>query len=418
MKTGSTSIQEFLSVNQDKLFKHGAYFPVKIFGKNQRSFCFCFYKENRKDAYAKILKNKCKINDLMQFRKSLFYTLEQEIPKLKFNKFIISAEGFSLDLDYDEIVHMRKYLEKLFDEIKIVCYLREKSAYIQSLYSQSVKGGISKNIWSYCELFTKDVTIDNLKNYTKIFGKENIIVKIFDKKEFYKEDLLKDFIHNIGLEWDDDFIIPKNENESLNLLGMELLKALNKKGMNSELRSIMENFFSNNQQEKFLLPIDLYIKMSYSKESNEWVRKEFFPHKERLFPKKDLTNYKENYELKEMKPEYWDRIAEFIADIVKTKNQAIQNKDNQIISTNNEKQKLIDEKSNLQTQINQLQNTLNALPIKKQQLEISNLEQDLINKKLNAKETNQNILIKELEIKKLEQELNINQAFSYIPKEQ
>ncbi|EFU0497377.1 alpha-2,3-sialyltransferase, partial [Campylobacter coli] len=96
----------------------------------------------------------------------------------------------------------------------------------------------------------------------------------------------------------------------------------------------------------------------------------------------------------------------------------IQNKDNQIATINNEKQKLIDEKLNLQIQINQLQNTLNTLPIKKQQLEISNLEQDLINKKLNAKETNQNILIKELEIKKLEQELNINQAFSYIPKEQ
>ncbi|EOE2133049.1 hypothetical protein ACKCGC_001890 [Campylobacter coli] len=130
--------------------------------------------------------------------------------------------------------------------------------------------------------------------------------------------------------------------------------------------------------------------MDYFEESNEWVRQEFFPHKERLFPKKDLTNYKENYELKEMKPEYWDRIAEFIADIVKTKNQAIQNKDNQIATINNEKQKLIDEKLNLQIQINQLQNTLNTLPIKKQQLEISNLEQ----------------------------ELNINQAFSYIPKEQ
>ncbi|EIB1732395.1 hypothetical protein K8H13_000216 [Campylobacter coli] len=123
--------------------------------------------------------------------------------------------------------------------------------------------------------------------------------------------------------------------------------------------------------------IQSYI--DYFEESNEWVRKEFFPHKERLFPKKDLSDYKENYELKEMKPEYWDRIAEFIADIVKTKNQAIQNKDNQIIAINNEK-------TNLQAQINQLQNTLNSLPTKKQQLEISNLEQDLINKKLQTKQ--------------------------------
>ncbi|EHD9823511.1 hypothetical protein JN558_002020, partial [Campylobacter coli] len=82
--------------------------------------------------------------------------------------------------------------------------------------------------------------------------------------------------------------------------------------------------------------IQSYI--DYFEESNEWVRKEFFPHKERLFPKKDLSDYKENYELKEMKPEYWDRIAEFIADIVKTKNQAIQNKDNQIIAINLERQ--------------------------------------------------------------------------------
>ncbi|OOX89560.1 hypothetical protein BOQ00_03345 [Campylobacter coli] len=58
----------------------------------------------------------------------------------------------------------------------------------------------------------------------------------------------------------------------------------------------------------------------------------------------------------------------------------------QITTLNNEKQKLINEKSNLQAQINQLQNTLNTLPIKKQQLEISNLEQDLINKKLQTKQ--------------------------------
>ncbi|HEG2581381.1 TPA: hypothetical protein SCV07_000699 [Campylobacter lari] len=48
----------------------------------------------------------------------------------------------------------------------------------------------------------------------------------------------------------------------------------------------------------------------------------------------------------------------------------------------NEKQSLIDDKINLQNQLAQFQNTLNFLPIKKQQFEISNLEQDLINKKL------------------------------------
>lgn len=83
--------------------------------------------------------------------------------------------------------------------------------------------------------------------------------------------------------------------------------------------------------------------IDYFEESNEWVRKEFFPHKERLFPKKDLTNYKENYELKEMKPKYWDKIAELIADIVKTKNQTIQSNLTQIKNLN----QTIQDKDNL-----------------------------------------------------------------------
>ncbi|HFU2366100.1 TPA: hypothetical protein ACH5II_001311, partial [Campylobacter lari] len=84
--------------------------------------------------------------------------------------------------------------------------------------------------------------------------------------------------------------------------------------------------------------------------------------KERLFPKKDLSNYKENYELKEMKPEYWDKIAEFIADIIKTKNKTIiekddiiQNLSNILKKTTKDKEQIINSKTN---QIIQLQNNI------------------------------------------------------------
>ncbi|EAK6286798.1 alpha-2,3-sialyltransferase [Campylobacter lari] len=66
----------------------------------------------------------------------------------------------------------------------------------------------------------------------------------------------------------------------------------------------------------------------------------------------------------------------------------------QITNLTNEKQNLISEKINLQNQLNQFQNTLNSLPIKKQQLEISNLEQDLINKKLQTKQLSKKLGIK------------------------
>ncbi|HHW4193939.1 TPA: hypothetical protein ACUVPI_000981 [Campylobacter coli] len=415
-KTGTTSIQKFITLNLDLFLQQGMVYPKT----------FCVNNQHAKIAY--IIKNMKSDFNFWLNQEVVF--LRNEISENKKYIFLFSSEMISLYINESyTLIRLKELFNWLgFKNIKCILYLRSNDEYMISHSSQNIKCGLGvyyKRKAEFCTSMGMHMYKTICKNYINVFGKENIIVRLFDKNEFYQGDLLKDFIHSIGLEWDNKFRIPERENETLDLIGFELQGRLNKLGCgwNNKINSTME--FS----EKYFTSKDPHLKfqpakevtqsyMDYFEESNEWVRKEFFPHKERLFPKKDLTNYKENYELKEMKPEYWDRIAEFIADIVKTKNQAIQNKDNQIATINNEKQKLIDEKLNLQIQINQLQNTLNTLPIKKQQLEISNLEQDLINKKLNAKETNQNILIKELEIKKLEQELNINQAFSYIPKEQ
>ncbi|HEG5396486.1 TPA: hypothetical protein SEZ58_001511 [Campylobacter coli] len=416
VKTGTTTIQKFLFLNKAVLRNSGflisEYFGAPIaYGKDE--FFDSFANKNWEKYYGKNIIN--------------FY---REIDTSKANNILISSEGLHAHLlCLEDVVRFRNFLlsTKKISKIKIIVYLREPSSMAISLYSELVKNAYTKNLPTMGvgdqDRFIHDCNYKTLKMWINVFGKENVLIRLFDQEEFYQGDLLKDFVHSLGLKWDKKFIIPLKQNESLDLIGIKLFSLISQQNTKNGILQLWHPFckyFHSKDSHLRFKPskevVQSYI--DYFEESNEWVRKEFFPHKERLFPKKDLSDYKENYELKEMKPEYWDKIAEFIADIIKTKNQAIQNKDNQIISTNNEKQKLIDEKSNLQTQINQLQNTLNALPIKKQQLEISNLEQDLINKKLNAKETNQNILIKELEIKKLEQELNINQAFSYIPKEQ
>ncbi|HED6077125.1 TPA: alpha-2,3-sialyltransferase, partial [Campylobacter jejuni] len=65
-----------------------------------------------------------------------------------------------------------------------------------------------------------------------------------------------------------------------------------------------------------------------------------------------MNTYKENYELKEMKPEYWDKIAEFIADIIKTNNENILGL-NQTLEIKNQ------ELRNQTNQIHNLNKTLN-----------------------------------------------------------
>ncbi|EKJ5774986.1 hypothetical protein PJP90_001799, partial [Campylobacter coli] len=426
-KTGTTVIQKFLKLNRAKILNKYVLYPRTVGDEHHQTLAGFAYDIHRLTTHRKHLKL-LNSDEYVIYRKNILKKLKEEISGI--DRIVFSSEVFQEQLSKKEIYRLKKYLNILgFAQVKVIVYLRNTPELFTSLCSMFCKNNEKSiiNLLPYdnSRIYHICNHKQTLQWWGEVFGKENLIVRLFDKNEFYQGDLLKDFIHSIGLEWDDEFIIPPKQNESLDLLGIELLKRVNSIsskyiGVQPFIKTFCEKHFTSKDPHLKFQPskevAQSYI--DYFEESNEWVRKEFFPHKERLFPKKDLTNYKENYELKEMKPEYWDRIAEFIADIVKTKNQAIQNKDNQIMAINNEKQKLIDEKSNLQTQINQLQNTLNSLPTKKQQLEISNLEQDLINKKLNAKETNQNILIKELEIKKLEQDLNINQVFSYIPKEQ
>ncbi|TDJ82044.1 hypothetical protein [Campylobacter volucris] len=333
-KTGTTTIQTFLSSNRLLLQKYGYIFP-KTIGSNgsQWSFTFLCYNYIRNDEYS-LSRNIYSISNFIKHKTQIYTKLKNEIKKNNFGNVVISSEHLSSRLqDVKEIKRCRKILHILgFREIKIIVYLREQSNMAPSSYSTKLKAGKNDDLKLPNEFEYLGEYKQMLNKWINVFGKENMIVRLFDTNEFYKGDLLKDFIYNINLKWDDKFIIPSKQNESLDLIGMELLKRINKylpwqvdnkiNSLRGDLTSfVIKHFQSKDLSLKFYPSkkiMQSYI--DYFEESNEWVRKEFFPHKERLFPKKDLTNYKENYELKEMKPEYWDKIAKLIIDINVQKN--------------------------------------------------------------------------------------------------
>ncbi|EOJ7976327.1 coiled-coil domain-containing protein [Campylobacter coli] len=393
-KTGTTSIQEFLYINKSIIQKQNYFFAQSIGIKNHWDLAFLGYSLNKKDSY--ILNNSLwNFQAIKQHKKNIFSKIKDEV---KFNhKIIFSSELLQSRLTRKrEIVKLYTFFKKIgFTNIKVICYIRDANEMLRSLLSEAIKWeeidsfelkeekeeyklGYKKNLFHFHHICNHKQT---LQWWGEVFGKENLIVRLFDKNEFYQGDLLKDFIHSIGLEWDDEFIIPPKQNESLDLLGIDLLRRINKflPLFCNNARNIfrgdlhhfaVKHFTSKDSHLKFQPPKEImqsYI--NYFEESNEWVRKEFFPHKERLFSKKDLTDYKENYELKEMKPEYWDKIAEFIADIVSTKNQniadktiIIQNKDKVIVNQTNQinslQTTLKDNKAHL-IQAQNLNNTLN-----------------------------------------------------------
>ncbi|HDZ5081427.1 TPA: hypothetical protein RTH17_001841, partial [Campylobacter jejuni] len=353
MKTGTSSIQDFLYKNQNLLKIQKTLYPISI--KNS-------WHLNDHNPFAHAIEQ-ANFSSLDSYLKPL----KQEINNSHSNKVILSTENIQF------LLYNEKYIQELqiilknlgFTKIHIIIYLRNPSDLFISMCSQALKNGAPKKFLSLPSENNKFKILchheQTLKNWANIFKKENLIVKLFSKNEFYQGDLLKDFINTIGLEWDDNFIIPNKQNETLDLLGMEILNHFNNYSipmLTNRYVDFIVNFFdkhfiSKDLKLKFQPPKEIYQSyIDYFEESNEWVRKEFFPYKERLFPKKDMNTYKENYELREMKPEYWDKIAEFIADIIKTKNENILSL-NQTLEIKNQ------ESSNQANQIYNLNETLN-----------------------------------------------------------
>ncbi|ENY7166455.1 hypothetical protein ACF1I2_001596, partial [Campylobacter jejuni] len=354
-KTGTTSIQTFLTKNKFLLLKQNYLYPESILEWGHQHITLVWI--------IKSLKLNKKLLFLKKEYKQILINFRKELQENKNKNVILSTEGLTWDFNNPTYVKILYKILKLlgFNTIKIIVYLRQQEDMLSSLYSENTKGNY--NIFNG-SLSIKNNTLRHifnykyiLKSYSMAFKKENIIVKIFDKNIFYKQDLIKDFIYTLGIQWNDKFSIGANQNQSIDLIGIELQNRLNSLGLggyhnsNSILNFTIKHFQNKNicfiPEKKYYLEYYNFFKCH-----NEWVRKEFFPHKERLFPKKDMSTYKENYELREMKPEYWDKIAEFIADIIKIKNENILSL-NQTLEIKNQ------ELSNQTNQIHNLNETLN-----------------------------------------------------------
>ena len=117
------------------------------------------------------------------------------------SKIILSSEFLS--------VVPEKGLNDLFNalskyEIRIIVYLRAQEKFIQSIYAQRVKR--HKETESAEAFVEKRLTQNSVLNYydmlarfSNIFGKSNIIVRIYEKEQLTNNNLLEDFLDAIQI---------------------------------------------------------------------------------------------------------------------------------------------------------------------------------------------------------------------------
>lgn len=213
-KTGTSSIQYFCWKNQEVFKEKGYCFPSMPFHYRHkasvRNGLFLTSKYYNQDG---IRDKQVEEDNLKEGMKILEDTF------LEYDNVILTDEGIW------NCFFLRKGIRKKAQiilesaqrcgyQIKIIVYLRRQVDYVLSWYNQLIKHSVSKKLsclsWEeYFENYTAYIAVDYLKylrQLEKFFGKENLIIRRFDRKSFVNNSLVDDFLNIIGLQKDNDFI--------------------------------------------------------------------------------------------------------------------------------------------------------------------------------------------------------------------
>lgn len=297
-KTATTSIQDFLDLNRVKLQENNYIYTESAGKVNNKKLAVAAYDLSRRDNLTK----KLGINtdqELYSFQQNVIEKLEQELSNSSNSSVIFSSEYIQSRLRQpSELLRLKSILKRLgFDDISIIVYLRNPVDTANSLYSTAVKCGETSalpplpNHKYYQNICHHQQT---LERFGSVFGESALIPKIFHKSEFKNGSIINDFLATIGIHNSAGYKIPQNKNESLSPLGIEILRRINAKISYSAQDNLapprkhivryFEKYFSDG---KYIMPQEMFEKYELAfKESNEWVRKNFFGEKERLFAEK------------------------------------------------------------------------------------------------------------------------------------
>lgn len=297
-KTGTTSIQRFLGLNQELLKKQKFLMPksLDIGNTHHRWITSIALNAEKKDGLLINLGYESKQQQLQALSIKL-KNFREECDKSEPNsRWIITCEHLQSELQTKETIFKLKYiLKEYFGKVKIILYIRDPLATTISLWSTQIKYGAKlRSLPIPSHPFYEKVSNHKktIQNWESVFSRENITVVKFQKKDFINNDLIQDFCYRSGITYSEEFKLPKIANTSLSLLGMKSLGYINKylphfiKTDNKERpfklnksRANISQYVANytSKYPKYLpSKEELLNYREYYKDSDEWVIENFF----------------------------------------------------------------------------------------------------------------------------------------------
>lgn len=291
-KTGTSSIQEFLYNNQERLSEKGYYFSQIAGQRNNVKIPLACMRISRDDPFFR--NNKVNTEEERKvFSKSVADEFSEEIRHLKgIHTVIISSEHFhSLLVCQDEVEKFKETFCSHFDDVSIICYLREQVSVCVSHYSTVIKSGLSPELNEFVSRCTPENPYYNylelLNRWSFVFGKKNVVVGIFDKYILKNKDIIDDFFNRSCPDLDlSDFVRTNEKNLSLNYIGQCILKEINKSEMkssnyNNTVRYIQSKFTGKGEN---VSPEVYFNHFSLFKSTNRELNRLYFGKDQELFP--------------------------------------------------------------------------------------------------------------------------------------
>lgn len=205
-KTGTTALQSFLYENKKNLEEYGWLYP-DLRDELPETFEYIVREKNGDVFFGRLIDGERRFNISDENWKRVWKKI---LEALADKNVILSAEGLSKQSVAGEFLEKAK---SEYDNIKVVIYLRRQDRTIESLWNQKIRG---RGKWKYEKSFDDFIKEnqfiqflhykERLDNISKIIGRENVIVRIYEKQQFFEKQhtIAADFLSVIGIapDWE------------------------------------------------------------------------------------------------------------------------------------------------------------------------------------------------------------------------
>ncbi len=228
-KTGSTALQAVSEINRKALLTHGILYPATP-GERNHIRLTLFATDGEKTLNLRRLAGLASKDNYAIFKATFAEELRTEVQKSGCPRVYLSNEHLSSRLfSRREIGRLADVIQPLADEVKVVVYLRPQPELFLSSYSTAIKAGSIKGIKPPTATYDRRYNYERiLSPWGDVFHKENVVVRVYDRKTLVEGDVVKDFFSIMGYKPGPDIRIPTIANPRLDYVALRFLLEFNK----------------------------------------------------------------------------------------------------------------------------------------------------------------------------------------------